>query len=261
MRSRYTDEVRVLEFKGPSIWTSFNRIDWSSTGSACPWNFGPARSPFVWCPATTERPTRYRSWTPVSSCAYRSRTQESWWPTANYSETRLPCTLTFTAVSRSLLCRKESTVTMRTIWSKGTFRHNWSWRSSAALPTEETIRDRRSTFNRTTNFLALYVNGQSYPAKPLQPNYVEAYRTLTAFVDMELLLSKGCHHRRLSVDLLTQNLFPIGSKSKIIALSTTYLVLMKNVRDASQIATLGRQLYPGRSNLLTEAYVDSTSTS
>lgn len=36
------------------------------------------------------------------------------------------------------------------------------------------------------NFLALYVDGQSYPAKPLQPNfsehnYVEAYRTLTAF--------------------------------------------------------------------------------
>ena len=36
------------------------------------------------------------------------------------------------------------------------------------------------------NFLALYVDGQSYPAKPLQPNfteenYVEAYRTWSAF--------------------------------------------------------------------------------
>lgn len=36
------------------------------------------------------------------------------------------------------------------------------------------------------NFLALFVDGQSYPAKPLQPNfpgknYVEAYRTLAAF--------------------------------------------------------------------------------
>ena len=36
------------------------------------------------------------------------------------------------------------------------------------------------------NFLALYVKGQSYTAKPLQPNfagknYVEAYRTLSAF--------------------------------------------------------------------------------
>jgi hypothetical protein len=36
------------------------------------------------------------------------------------------------------------------------------------------------------NFLALYVDEQSYPTKPLQPNftgknYVEAYRTLSAF--------------------------------------------------------------------------------
>jgi hypothetical protein len=36
------------------------------------------------------------------------------------------------------------------------------------------------------NFLALYVDGQSYPAKPLQPNftgknYVQAYRTWSAF--------------------------------------------------------------------------------
>ena len=48
---------------------------------------------------------------------------------------------------------------------------------------------KRSSFFFQTfdcNFLALYVDGQSYPAKPLQPNFaeancVEAYRTLTAF--------------------------------------------------------------------------------
>ena len=48
---------------------------------------------------------------------------------------------------------------------------------------------KRSPFNFQSfncNFLGLYIDGQSYPAKPLQPNfagknYVEAYRTLKAF--------------------------------------------------------------------------------
>lgn len=49
------------------------------------------------------------------------------------------------------------------------------------------------------NVLALYVDGQSYPAKPLQPNfsehnYVEAYRTLTALrsdIDVSLAYFRG----------------------------------------------------------------------
>ena len=76
--------------------------------------------------------------------------------------------------------------------------------------------------------------------------------------EMELLFTQGCHHRRISVIFMTQNLFQKGSKSRTIALNTYYLVLMKNVRDAAQIAYLGRQLYPGRSTLLTSAYADAT---
>lgn len=57
---------------------------------------------------------------------------------------------------------------------------------------------------------------------------------------------------------MTQNLFQRGSRSRTIALNTYYLVLMKNVRDASQIAFLGRQLFPGHSNFLLEAYADAT---
>jgi hypothetical protein len=68
-------------------------------------------------------------------------------------------------------------------------------------------------------------------------------------VDME------CHHRRLSVVFITQNVFPRGTKSRTIALNTTYLVMMKNIR----VATLGRQLFPGRSKILTVAYADATS--
>lgn len=76
--------------------------------------------------------------------------------------------------------------------------------------------------------------------------------------EMELLFIQGCHHRQLSVVFMTQNLFQRGSRSRIIALNTYYLVLMKNVRDASQIAFLGRQLFPGHSNFLLEAYADAT---
>lgn len=79
-------------------------------------------------------------------------------------------------------------------------------------------------------------------------------------VDMELLSTQGCHHRRLSVLFLTQNLYVQGARSRTIALNITYLVLMKNVRDVSQIATLGRQLYPGRSKVLLEAYTDANAT-
>lgn len=78
-------------------------------------------------------------------------------------------------------------------------------------------------------------------------------------VDMELLFTQGCRHRKLSVIFITQNIFPKGSKSRAIALNTGYLIMMKNVRDVSQIATLGRQLFPGRSKILTKIYADASS--
>ena len=40
-------------------------------------------------------------------------------------------------------------------------------------------------------------------------------------VDMELLFTQGCHHRKLSVIFITQNVFPKGSKSRTIAVSAT----------------------------------------
>lgn len=74
--------------------------------------------------------------------------------------------------------------------------------------------------------------------------------------DMELLFTQGCHHRRLSLVFITQNLYTQGKSARTIALNVWYLVLFKNVRDKSQISILGRQLYPGRSGVLTEAYDD-----
>ena len=50
-------------------------------------------------------------------------------------------------------------------------------------------------------------------------------------VDMELLFTQCCHHRKFSVIFITQNIFPGGSKSRTITLNTIYMVLRKNIRD------------------------------
>ncbi len=76
---------------------------------------------------------------------------------------------------------------------------------------------------------------------------------------MELLFTQGCHHKRISVIFLTQNLFPRGKHARTIALNTWYLILMKNMRDASQLMVLGRQLYPGKSKGLLDTYRDALS--
>ncbi len=79
--------------------------------------------------------------------------------------------------------------------------------------------------------------------------------------DMELLFTRGCHHKGISVIFLTQNLFPRGKHARTIALNTWYLVLMKNMRDVSQVSVLGRQLFPGKSKGLMAAYEDALSQS
>jgi hypothetical protein len=78
--------------------------------------------------------------------------------------------------------------------------------------------------------------------------------------DMELLFTQGCHHRRLSVIFITQNLYGKGKSARTITLNTWYLIVFKNARDASQMQTLGKQLYPGNGRILTESYTDATKT-
>ena len=76
--------------------------------------------------------------------------------------------------------------------------------------------------------------------------------------DMELLLTRGCHHKNFSVIYLTQNLFQPGKNARTIALNTWYLVMFRNLRDASQIGYLAKQLFPGRAGVLKEAYEYAT---
>jgi hypothetical protein len=41
-------------------------------------------------------------------------------------------------------------------------------------------------------------------------------------------------------------------------LDTYYIVLFKNPRDANQVSTLARYMYPGESKFVVEAYEDAT---
>lgn len=66
------------------------------------------------------------------------------------------------------------------------------------------------------------------------------------------IFTKLSHHRNVSVIFLTQNLF--FKSQRTMNLNTQYLVLFKNPRDALQVATLGRQMYPGNGKFLVEAF-------
>ena len=75
--------------------------------------------------------------------------------------------------------------------------------------------------------------------------------------DMELLFTQGTHHKCVSVILITQNLYTGGKHARTIALNTWYMVLMKNLRDVSQVSILGWQLYLGKSKGFLLAYEDA----
>ena len=71
--------------------------------------------------------------------------------------------------------------------------------------------------------------------------------------------TQGSHHRNLTVVYIVQNLFNNDAAMRTVSLNTHYMVLFKNPRDATQIRTLGYQMYPESTQFLTRAYSDATS--
>ncbi|KAL8618577.1 hypothetical protein ACOMHN_021846 [Nucella lapillus] len=72
------------------------------------------------------------------------------------------------------------------------------------------------------------------------------------------LFTKGSHHKNMSIIYITQILFSKNKKSRTIHLNSNYIVLFKNPRDATQITFLARQMMPGRTKLMLDAYKDAT---
>jgi hypothetical protein len=75
-------------------------------------------------------------------------------------------------------------------------------------------------------------------------------------MDMSLLFTQGCHHKHISIIYITQNLYLQGKYARTVSLNTQYIVLFRSLRDVSQISILGRQMFPGKSKLLSQVYVD-----
>jgi hypothetical protein len=75
---------------------------------------------------------------------------------------------------------------------------------------------------------------------------------------VEKIFTKISHHRNVSVIFLTQNLFFQSKQFRTMSINTQYMIVFKNPRDALQIATLGRQMYPNNSKFLVEAFRDAT---
>lgn len=73
------------------------------------------------------------------------------------------------------------------------------------------------------------------------------------------LFTKGSHHRDMSVIYIVQNLFGKNKEQRTISLNSQYLVVFKNPRDASQITHLAKQMYPGQTRYVQEAFKDATS--
>jgi hypothetical protein len=71
--------------------------------------------------------------------------------------------------------------------------------------------------------------------------------------DVTRFFTHGSHHRNLTVVYVVQNLPNQDAAMRTISLNTRYMALFKNRRDATQIRTLGQQVYPDSKRLLVDA--------
>ena len=62
------------------------------------------------------------------------------------------------------------------------------------------------------------------------------------------------HHRNLAVVYFTKTLLYKNKQIRTLKLNTHYIVLFKHARDATQVANLARQMYPGKSTFMIEAF-------
>jgi len=72
------------------------------------------------------------------------------------------------------------------------------------------------------------------------------------------LLTKGSHHRNISVILITQNLFHQRRFFRDISLKAKYSVTLGNVRDMSPFQYLARQVHPEDSDSLYKSCLEAT---
>lgn len=71
------------------------------------------------------------------------------------------------------------------------------------------------------------------------------------------IFTKIAHHENCSILFLTQSLFVDNKHYRVMSRNATYIIVMKNPRDVSQIKNLSSQMGVDK-NLLVEAYKEAT---
>lgn len=64
-------------------------------------------------------------------------------------------------------------------------------------------------------------------------------------------------NRKVSTILLTQNLFPRVAKARNISLNANYVVIFRNIRDASSVNNLARQVCPTSSRAFSDIIINN----
>ncbi|GFT87552.1 uncharacterized protein TNCV_3759911 [Trichonephila clavipes] len=76
--------------------------------------------------------------------------------------------------------------------------------------------------------------------------------------EISQMFSVGSHHKKYSIILITQNLFPRVKSMRDISLNAHYIILFRNNRDVSQAACFGRQASPGRGKFFMDSCKKAT---
>ncbi len=99
-----------------------------------------------------------------------------------------------------------------------------------------------------------FVEGLNYNIAPGQ-------KYLLILDDLMLSMSKEItqlfvsgRHRDISVIFVTHNIFYPSKEMRTIKQNAKHLVLFENTQDASQIDYIGRQMFPGKSQHMRQAY-------
>ena len=72
--------------------------------------------------------------------------------------------------------------------------------------------------------------------------------------DVSRLFTKGSHHRNISVIYIVQNVFDKNKDFRTVSLNTHYLVVFNNPRDRTQVVHLAKQMYPGQTDYVKDAF-------
>ena len=75
---------------------------------------------------------------------------------------------------------------------------------------------------------------------------------------LKYLFTVLTHHHNCFTILLSQTLFDKKNDLRTLSINTQYMVLFNNPRDRMSVSQLAKQVFPGRVNLLNQAYLKAT---